>query len=104
QLPKPIVVLAQNLAARTLIHPKLLVDLFVEVLQKLLPGLLDALVDLDFHLSLKLIKIELNLLLSPALLVDIGDPFLEIDARTNTAQHFVAGAEDAAEQFELFVQ
>ena len=46
QFPQPMVELAFDFVALTLINPQLLVNLFIEVFKKLLPSLLDAFVNL----------------------------------------------------------
>ena len=46
QFPQPVVELIFDFIALTLINPKLLVNLFIEVFKKFLPSLLDAFVNL----------------------------------------------------------
>src|SRR5579871_406151 len=52
QLPQPMVKFAFDFIALTVIDPKLLMNLFIEVFKKFLAGLLYALVNLYLHLGL----------------------------------------------------
>src|SRR5207248_11192387 len=87
QLPEPVVVLVEDFAALPQVHAQLFVNLFIEVLQQLLTGLLDPLVNLLLQFLLKLIEVELNLILSTALLVNVRNSLLEIDAGADAAKH-----------------
>ncbi len=85
-------------------YPQLVVDFGVEILQELPARAGHGLVDLGAQFELQLIERRLDLLGRAAALVDGGDAFLEIDARLDGPQHFVAGPEDALEERELLGQ
>ena len=60
--------------------------------------------NLRFQFLLELVELEFDLLRRAAFLVDGRDALLEIHAGLDRPQHLVAGAENAAEQPELFVE
>src|SRR5437899_11478903 len=81
---------------------KLFSDFVVKVFKKLLPRFRDRFVDLEAQLQLQLIECSLDLFVLSAALVDVVDALLEIDARLDCSQYFIACAEDAFEEMELF--
>ena len=87
-----------------LVDAQTFVNFGVEVLQEGAPCRVEACLDLRIQLPLQGVERLLNLLLCPAVLVDCRDAHLQIHARLDCAEHFVAGAEDAAEEIELLVQ
>ena len=86
------------------VYPQLVVDFGVKILQELPAGAGHGLVDLRAQFQLQLVERRLDLLGRAAALVNGGDPLLEIDARLDGPQHFVAGPEDALEERELLGQ
>jgi hypothetical protein len=56
------------------------------------------------QLTLQFVKRGRDLLRSPALLVDRGDPLLEINTGLDSSQDFVAGAKYSFEKLKLLVQ
>ena len=79
-------------------------DFLIEVVEQFFAGVPLAGGDFGVEFLLKLVKLELDLLRRAAFLVDGGDAFLEIHARFDGPEHFVAGPEHAAEEPELLVQ
>ena len=76
---------------------QLLPHFVIEVLQQLLTRAGDRLVDLEVQFKLKLVEGNLDLVGSPAALVDRRDALLEIHARFDRTQDFVARTEHALE-------
>ena len=87
-----------------ILHAELFPDFVIEILQELPAGLRHRFVDLKAEFELELIEGGLDLVDLAAALVDIVDALLEIYAAFDGAEHFVAGAENAFEQLELFGQ
>jgi hypothetical protein len=78
--------------------PKFLAHFVVKVFKEELASAGHGFVDLGTEFTLELVERGLDFLRSPASLVDVGNSFLEIHARLNRAQHFVARSEDAFEE------
>ncbi len=85
-------------------HPYLLDNLLIEVIEELLARVALAECDLFPELVLQFIELKLDLLWSPALLVDISDAAFEVNPRLDRAKNFVAGAENTVEQLELLLK
>ena len=86
------------------LQPQALVHVLVEVLEQHPARVVQARADLLVHLRLQLPERGVDLLGRAALLVDGEDALLEVHARLDGAQHFVGGAEDAAEEAELLAR
>ena len=86
------------------LYPNLFNYLLVEVVEKFFTGVTLPCRYFNFKLSLKLVKLELNLFRSAALLIDGGNTLLEINTGFHGSQHFVTGAEYPIEEAELLVE
>jgi len=100
-VPQPVFVLGQIVFACLQVHPQLFVHLLVKIFQEALARLVYGLVDLRLQLRLQGVEGVLNLRFGPTLLVNPGNPLLEINARFDTAQDLVAGPEDTVKKLEF---
>ncbi len=74
------------------------------MLQKALPRLGQASLNLRIQFGLEGVESGLDFLGCPALLIDLGYPALNVYAGFKSAKHLVAGTENAVEQAELFAE
>ena len=73
----------------------------IEVVQQLLMRAGLGFANLALQLLLKLVELQADLLRRAALLVDIDDALLEVDARLDRTQYLIAGPEDTLKELEL---
>ena len=76
----------------------------IEVFEQLDPGLGHGRRDLFVEFALQLVERVADLIGGAAPLVDLADPFLDVDARFERPQHIVGGSEDPVEELEFLVQ
>ena len=100
-VPQPVLVLGQIVFTCLQVDAQLFMHLLVKIFQEALARLVYGLVDLRLQLRLQSVEGGLNLHFGPALLVNPGDPLLEIHARFDTAQDLVAGPEDTVKKLEF---
>ena len=97
-------VCVDTIGIHTLAGFQLLDNLFVEVLQKGVVGLFDALRDNLVELSLQRIESGIDLGFGAAGLVNELKPFFKVDIRLNGAQNLVTASKDPLEELELGVK
>ena len=66
-----------------------MMDVLIEVLEECAPRVVHPRADAFVHFILKPSESGLDLLRSPALLIDSEDPLLEVQAGLDRAEHFV---------------
>src|SRR5580692_7799498 len=77
---------------------QLFTHLVIKVLQQLSASQGHSFADLGTQFTLKNIERRLNVRGLPALLVNLGNALLEVNARLDDAQHLVTGSEYTLEQ------
>gem|GEM_PF-2460551 len=104
QVHQQALVLVQHCLAVLAVDAQFLLHLLVEILQQKLPCSEHRFVDLAGKLALEVFEAAADFFGFATILVDGGDPPLEIHTGANGSQHFVTGAEYAFEQLELLRQ
>ena len=102
--PKPVFVSVEPLLRFRLCEPQLLMHVFIEVFEELRPGFLERGCDLFVEVFLQLVKGLLNLIGSPASLLDVVDSFSEIDSGFERPKDFIRRPENSIKQPELLVE
>ena len=101
--PELALIAVHILLAAIQIDLEAVMHLGIEMFEQGAPRVLHRGVDLLLHLGAQGLEALLDVLRRAAVLVDFRDALLEIDARTDRAEHLVGSAEDAFEKLEFLV-
>src|SRR5450759_928759 len=101
QVPEQFAHPIQLLTCLAQVHTQPRMDVFIEVLQQLVPGIVHPRLDCLLQVCLESIKRSIDLSRRPARLIDVKDASLEVDSRLDCPQDLVRGTKHAREQVEL---